>query len=578
MAGDAGPAGDTAPRRLSRMRAGMLRPGRRLVMVTAGIVVLFLLLGAVTAWRGYQQDRSRVRNELALAASASAADAERFLQEQISTLQAVSASRAVRAGEDTAIREYFLRVMAARTSFADISLIDRAGNVRVTTAADSPPAGVALDRVALQSAGDNSVPYISAAATGPGGSPSITIAVPATDGQDQPAGAIAARITAARLGEQLVAFREQHANLVVVDRAGQVLTGAPRGMVLPAAEVPVVQRARREPAGVADGVAGPLGRSGQLVAWSSAPAGGWTLFLVEPASSAFGPSWRTLLGTLAALAGAACAGVAGAVWAGRRLDRDAAARRAAEAEVVHLLERERAARAEVVQALQLRDEVVSTLSHDLRSPLTTIKGYAQLLSRQLGGSNARASEGLARIDSSCARMEALFDEVVDTARLQSGRPLDLRRHRYDLAAQVRQAVEDRQRTVSTHTFHASATPAEIMGWWDEVRLGRVLDNLLSNAIKYSPDGGTVTVNVTQTDGHVALRVADQGVGIPAAELARITERFYRASNVTGRFNGTGIGLAGVRQIVEQHDGRLTIGSTEGQGTTVTVTLPVSEQD
>ncbi len=93
-----------------------------------------------------------------------------------------------------------------------------------------------------------------------------------------------------------------------------------------------------------------------------------------------------------------------------------------------------------------------------------------------------------------------------------------------------------------------------------------------------PAGLFAARQLAQAGAHVTLQVADHGVGIPAAELARITERFFRASNVTGTFSGTGIGLAGVRQIVEQHGGRLTIDSTEGQGTTVTVALPMHGDD
>jgi signal transduction histidine kinase len=106
-----------------------------------------------------------------------------------------------------------------------------------------------------------------------------------------------------------------------------------------------------------------------------------------------------------------------------------------------------------------------------------------------------------------------------------------------------------------------------------------LDNLLSNAIKYSPAGGPVLVTVAreQIDGgaYAVLAVQDHGVGIPAADLSHIFERFHRASNVQGRISGTGIGLASARQIVEQHGGDLTVRSTEGQGSVFTVLLPLA---
>jgi signal transduction histidine kinase len=130
-----------------------------------------------------------------------------------------------------------------------------------------------------------------------------------------------------------------------------------------------------------------------------------------------------------------------------------------------------------------------------------------------------------------------------------------------------------------HQLRVETALAELIGEWDGVRLRRVLDNLLSNAIKYSPAGGPVLVTVAreQIDGgaYAVLAVQDHGVGIPAADLSHIFERFHRASNVQGRISGTGIGLASARQIVEQHGGDLTVRSTEGQGSVFTVLLPLA---
>jgi signal transduction histidine kinase len=111
-----------------------------------------------------------------------------------------------------------------------------------------------------------------------------------------------------------------------------------------------------------------------------------------------------------------------------------------------------------------------------------------------------------------------------------------------------------------------------------VRLGRVLVNLLSNAIKYSPSGGDIVVSVGEVERDGArlarLSVSDHGLGVPAADLPVIFERFQRARNVEGRIGGTGIGLASVRQIVEQHGGSISATSTEGAGSTFTVLLPL----
>jgi signal transduction histidine kinase len=115
--------------------------------------------------------------------------------------------------------------------------------------------------------------------------------------------------------------------------------------------------------------------------------------------------------------------------------------------------------------------------------------------------------------------------------------------------------------------------------WYAERIHRLLGNLLSNAVKYSPAGGQVEVRVGQDGTERApcavLSVRDHGIGIPAEDLGRVWERFYRARNVQGRIPGTGIGLAGVRQIVEQHGGTVEIESREQEGTTVTVRLPMA---
>ncbi|MBI3970668.1 MAG: ATP-binding protein [Chloroflexi bacterium] len=123
-----------------------------------------------------------------------------------------------------------------------------------------------------------------------------------------------------------------------------------------------------------------------------------------------------------------------------------------------------------------------------------------------------------------------------------------------------------------------STLPEVCGWWDTSRLERLLDNLLGNAVKYSPNGGTITLLVEterEFDGRWAvLRVRDEGIGIPEADLERVFDRFYRGSNVVGHLAGTGVGLDAGRRIVEQHGGTIAIESREGEGATITIRLPL----
>jgi two-component system CheB/CheR fusion protein len=246
-----------------------------------------------------------------------------------------------------------------------------------------------------------------------------------------------------------------------------------------------------------------------------------------------------------------------------------------------LLAEARAAQAAAEAALRLRDELIAVITHDLKNPLTAILGQAQLLQKRL----SRAAPDLARatgageaIERSAHQMLGQIGELINVARLQSGEPLELRRELIDLAALVRRVVETFQLTTERHRLEFVATPTVIS--LDAVQIERAVSNLLANALKYSPEGGVVIVSL----GHersdcsnspaLVLSISDEGIGIPAADLPRIFERYHRAGNVLA-LPGSGLGLASARQIVEQHGGAIRITSREGEGTTVTVSLPLS---
>jgi signal transduction histidine kinase len=233
------------------------------------------------------------------------------------------------------------------------------------------------------------------------------------------------------------------------------------------------------------------------------------------------------------------------------------------------------------EALRLRDEVVAQVSHDLRNPITAIRAFAQMLRRQTSRMDVpeakSLTEGLAEIEASANRMQSLVGDLVDVSRLEAGRPLDLNLRPCDLVALARREVSRMQQLAPQHVITVDSSLDELTGEWDSDRLERVLANLLSNAVKYSPGGGRIRVHVgrrVQAGQHLAeLVVQDHGVGIPAADLPKIFERYHRGGNVAGRFAGTGLGLSGAKEIVEQHGGGLTLTSREGEGTTVTVQLP-----
>jgi signal transduction histidine kinase len=234
------------------------------------------------------------------------------------------------------------------------------------------------------------------------------------------------------------------------------------------------------------------------------------------------------------------------------------------------------------EAIRVRDDVLAGVSHDLKSPLTSISGTAQLLQRRVeaagGQRDERLATGLERIVATTGRMSALIDELVDTARLELGQDLPLRREVTDLVPLVEQAVADHQRDSDRHEIRLERRVARLVGLWDPIRLRRVLDNLLGNAVKYSPEGGPIHVAVDRAedaDGPSAVvTVEDRGVGIPPEDRAHIFERGRRGHNV-GQIAGSGIGLAGACQIVRQHGGGIEAESVVGAGTTFTVRLPLT---
>jgi PAS domain S-box-containing protein len=230
---------------------------------------------------------------------------------------------------------------------------------------------------------------------------------------------------------------------------------------------------------------------------------------------------------------------------------------------------------------QMQQEFFASVSHDLKNPLAALKGQVQLLQRRARRhqqlSAADLEQPLRAIESIGDRMTAMIEELVDVAQLRSGHPLRLRPEPVDLVSLCKRRVEEHQHATTQHQIHVFCEHEHVIGWWDARRLERVLDNLLTNAVKYS-QGGTIAVRLGWEERAgvrwAKLEIEDQGVGIPAADLPFIFERFRRGSNVEDRVAGTGLGLAGAREVVMQHGGEVTIDSEEGRGTCVTIWLPV----
>ncbi|HLH26309.1 MAG TPA: sensor histidine kinase [Chloroflexota bacterium] len=226
---------------------------------------------------------------------------------------------------------------------------------------------------------------------------------------------------------------------------------------------------------------------------------------------------------------------------------------------------------------EAKEEILLTAAHDLRNPLTGIKGTAQLIARQFRRPQpdlARIERGLGQIDEQATRMMVLIAELLDASRVRLGR-FEVSRAPTEFRA-VLDAVVSRCPPAERARLHIRATLASVRpGQWDAARLERVLENLLSNALKFSPPDSPIEIAVDGTAAGLAVAVRDHGRGLEGQELTRLFDRFYRAPDVAeAAIEGSGLGLYIVRGIVEAHGGRIWAASEgHGQGTTIQFTLP-----
>jgi PAS domain S-box-containing protein len=233
------------------------------------------------------------------------------------------------------------------------------------------------------------------------------------------------------------------------------------------------------------------------------------------------------------------------------------------------------------EAEYLKDEFIGVAAHELRNPLTVLKGFAEMLVLQTArGKGPKLAdwqrEALAEIDEAAARLDKLTEDLLDVTRLQAGR-LVLSRKPTDLVALTRHMVTQRQMTTRQHAFSLDTEHTSLVLDIDRGRIEQVLSNLLSNAIKYSPHGGPIELTIREeVEPHIAfLSFRDLGIGIPLQQQARIFGRFVRAENARAtEITGTGLGLYLSRELVERHGGRLWFESTEGVGSTFFMTLPM----
>jgi PAS domain S-box-containing protein len=224
---------------------------------------------------------------------------------------------------------------------------------------------------------------------------------------------------------------------------------------------------------------------------------------------------------------------------------------------------------------RLKSDFIHTISHDLRSPLTSILGYAELVERT-GPLTPNQQEFLRRLQSSIQHITTLVNDLLDLGRLDAG--FDTRREVVHLENILKYSLDLYENQLKKKNIKLDVNIAAGLKPLraNPIRIRQMLDNLIGNAIKYTPAEGRVKINMAMEVDQIVIKVQDTGVGIPPEEQGRIFEKFYRASNAAKGAEGSGLGLAIVKTIVESHQGRVWVESAVGMGSTFIALLPSHE--
>jgi signal transduction histidine kinase len=231
---------------------------------------------------------------------------------------------------------------------------------------------------------------------------------------------------------------------------------------------------------------------------------------------------------------------------------------------------------ELMHANQAKSEFVGTVAHELKVPMTSIRGYADLMG-QVVPLNEQGTDFVDRIRKGVYRMETLVQDLSDISRIESG---NLRVEITDV--NLKEVIEEAKTSTMAQIDERGHTLIEEIAEElptvraDPARTAQILVNLLSNAYKYTPNGGEITISTQQENGRIYISIKDTGVGLSPTELVKLGTKFWRSDNDhVLKQQGTGLGFSITRQLIELMQGTLNIESTEGKGSKFTVGLPVS---
>jgi PAS domain S-box-containing protein len=223
-------------------------------------------------------------------------------------------------------------------------------------------------------------------------------------------------------------------------------------------------------------------------------------------------------------------------------------------------------------AEQQKDEFISIASHELKTPVTSIKGFTQILFEKEG--NNEAADLLSRMDNQVNKLTKLIIDLLDATKIENGQ-LKFAKENFDFNELVMEVSEEMQRTTESHEIKANLTDTKMVSG-DRNRIGQVIINLVSNAIKYSPNAKEVIITSTVEKNNIKLCVKDFGIGIPEEKIANVFDRFFRVGgDKQYTFPGLGLGLFISSEIIKRHNGKITVQSTLKKGSTFCFTLPLN---
>lgn len=550
---------------------------RRVVLAVAVGLLPLLALVAVFEWRSVSETELQITRERETLARAAALVVDVFVRDSVTALEVLARDAAATDDRDPAkVSAHLAAVAEQNPNWDGVGLVDARGlNITVTASAALRSVSIA-DRDYFRDAVRTGRTAIGRAVIGRfSGRPAVAMGVPVTlasGGQ----GVLTGVLTIVAIEERLRSLPGAgETGIVVADRAGRAIVNPEASAVAALADLSALPGVRAALRGETGSLRRVEAGDELLIAYAPVTSAGWGVVVRQPTSRAFSLV-RSDLQQAAALTAVGALFMLGLAWiVGGRLQRYyddavAAQMRAEEASV----ESERRRRA-LEQLIAQREEFLSNIGHELKTPLTSVSLAAELIARRGMAAEEPMRSYVELMRQQISRAVSLIGDLLDISRFDRGVPL--RKDPVDVGA-LADAVVERQRALlpAAAPFDLrtdAATGVVIAG--DEARLEQVLTNLLSNAVKYSPNGGRIDVRVREEGGRGAITVTDSGIGMTADERQSVFTPFSRGRSATQRgIEGSGLGLYLSKRIVEAHGGQISVASVPGKGTTVAVELPL----